>query len=155
MKITLKILASFLVVASTFFLSSCGGDDPKEPTVEEKQLTKLSSTWKVSSATLDGTAQTGYQNFTLTLSGTAGATSFGYTTSGRPSNSPWPTSGNWIFGANPETQIVRDADKTSDKLDMTYSVSDTQLQVTFNFSGTGYPARTANVKGTWIFTFTK
>src|SRR4051812_20913790 len=119
MKISLKILASVLVLTALF--SACKKDDPDPVSVEDQQLAKLAASWKASSATLDGTAQTGYDNFVLTISGTAGATSFGYTASGRPSNSPWPASGTWVFGANPESQIVRDTG--ADKLDMTYSVS--------------------------------
>ncbi|HEY5823688.1 MAG TPA: hypothetical protein VIT44_04955 [Cyclobacteriaceae bacterium] len=155
MKITLKILASVLVL--TILFSACKPNDPDPISIEDQQLEKLTASWKLStptSATLDGTAQKGYDNFVLTISGTAGATSFGYTAAGRPSNSPWPPSGTWVFGANPESQIVRDTG--ADKLDMTYSVSGTELQVTFNFSGVGYPSsRVSNVKGQWVFTFKK
>ncbi len=154
MKITLKNLFPVMALASLFLLSSCGGDDPATPSVPDQQLAKLSSQWKLSDVTLDGTSKkTDYAAFTLTISGTAGADSFGYTTAGRPSNSPWPPSGTWVFGTNPESQIVRDTG--ADKLDMTYSVSDSQLQLTFDFSGTGYPGRVSAVKGKWVFTFTK
>jgi hypothetical protein len=35
---------------------------------------------------------------------------------------------------------------------MTYSVTDTQLEITFNYSGAG---ESGKVTGQWIFTFTK
>lgn len=152
MKITLKILASLFLL--TVLFSSCKKDDPDPISIQDQQLAKLTAAWKATSATLDGTPQAGYENFVLTISGTAGADSFSYTAAGRPSNSPWPSSGTWVFGTNPESQIVRDTG--ADQLDMTYSVTDTQLQLTFNFSGVGYPSsRVSNVKGTWIFTFGK
>lgn len=152
MKITLKIL-SFVLVLTVLF-SACKKNDPTPPSIQDQQLGKLTASWKASSAKLEGTEQPGYENFVLTISGTAGATSFGYTAGGRPSNSPWPASGTWKFGDNPESQIVRDPG--GDEVIMTYSVSDTELQVTFNFSGVGYPSsRVANVKGEWVFAFKK
>jgi hypothetical protein len=154
MKITLKILSSVLVL--TVLFSACKKDDPTPISIADEQLGKLTATWTASSAKLEGTEQPDYADkFKLTISGTAGATSFGYSASGRPSNSPWPASGTWKFGDNPESQIVRDPG--GDEVNMTYSVSDTELQVTFNFSGVGYPSssRVANVKGTWVFTFKK
>jgi hypothetical protein len=154
MKITLKILA--FVLALAFVSSSCKKNDPTPPSAEDQQLAKLTATWKASSVTFDasgtgtGVAQTGYDNFTLTISGTAGASSFGYTTTGRPSTSPWPASGTWTFGTDPLI-ILRD-----DNITMNDVVSDTQLQLTFDFKGVGYPSsRTANVAGTWVFNFTK
>jgi hypothetical protein len=150
MKITLKLLTA-AVIGLTLALGSCKKHDPTPPSVEEQQLTKLSTTWKASSVTLDGTPQTGYDGFTLTISGTAGATSFGFATSGRPTTSPWSSGGTWTFGADPQTQITRD-----DKVGITYSVSDTQLQLNFNFSGSGYTnTRVSKVTGDWIFNFTK
>jgi hypothetical protein len=153
MKITPKIL-TFLLVLTVLF-SACKSNDPDPISIEDQQLEKLVATWTASSAILDGTEQPGYKDiFKLTVTGTAGAANYGYTTGGRPSNSPWPSSGIWVFGTSPESQIVRDP--TGDKVDMTYSVSGTELQLTFNFSGVGYPSsRVSNVKGTWVFTFKK
>lgn len=135
--------------------SGCGPDPNPEPPIEEVQLGKLKATWKASDVKLDGVNKTtDYANFQLTIAGTPGESSFGYTSSGRPALSPWPSSGSWTFGTSPETQVVRDPASANDKLDITYSVSDTQLQLTFNFARDGY-ARTSNVKGQWVFTFTK
>ncbi len=121
-------------------------------TVEDIQLKKLSKTWSATSVKLDNVDQTGYDNFALTISGTAGSTTFGYSVTGRPTLSPWLSSGDWKFGASPETQIIRDPN-TGDELDMTYSVTDTQLEINFNFTGEGYGGRVSNVGGQWVFTF--
>jgi len=163
MKITLKALASVLAIVSVLVISSCGGDSNPEPSIEDQQLAKLSATWTISDVTLDGVnKKSDYPTtFQLLISGTAGATSFGYTAgplpANRPAYSPWPASGTWAFGANPETQIVRDEAKPADKKDLTYALSadGTKLTISFDFSGTGYPARTSNVTGAWVFTFTK
>jgi hypothetical protein len=146
----------FLVIVAVFFvsLSGCKKPEPTPPTPEEEQLEKLKQTWKIEKVTLDGAVKTtDYTAFTLLISGTAGASSFSYTASGRPATSPWPASGTWIFGADPLSDIIRDPTSTADKLDMKYSVTDTQLQISFNFAGTGYNARTSIVKGAWVFTF--
>ena len=156
MKVSFKIL--FLVVVSGMLisLSGCKKPNPTPPTPEEEQLAKLSQTWKIKTVTLDGASKTAeYTGFTLVLSGTAGASSYSYTTTGRPSTSPWPASGQWTFGADPLSDVIRDPSSTADKLNMKYTVTDTQLTIGFNFTGTGYNARTAVVKGAWIYTFDK
>lgn len=157
----MKHIIKLILIAGVFgvFLVSQGCKKDKGPgeSIEDIQLGKLSKVWTIDTAspvTLDGATQTGYDNFTLTISGTAGNTSFGYSVAGSPTPNPWPASGLWSFGGVPETEIVRDPD-TNDVLNMTYSVSATQLQITFNFTGTGYPGtgRTSNVNGQWVFTF--
>jgi hypothetical protein len=159
----MKILrnSAFLVVAIATLLSYSGCDKPEPgPSIEEEQLAKLSGTWTVVGAgtnvTLDAVSKkTDYATFELTLTGTPGATSFGYTTANRPTTlSPWPSSGTWEFGESPETMINRDPDKPNEVVAMTYSVSDTQLQIVFNFAGAGY-SRTKVVTGEWVFTMAK
>lgn len=148
-----KIILVVLALGSLFVINGCKKDSGPGESVEDVQLGKLSKTWNATTVQLDGTDQAGYNNFSLTISGTPGNTSFGYTAAGRPQTSPWPSSGTWSFGATPETQIVRDPG-TGDELAMTYSVTDTQLQITFAFTGTGYPGgKTSNVNGQWVFTF--
>lgn len=154
----MKQIGKAIVLGAVFCVlivsQGCKKDKGPGQSTEDIQLGKLSKTWTLtsSSATLDGTVQAGYDNFALTLSGTAGSTSFGYSTAGRPTTSPWPSSGNWSFGTTPETEMIRDPN-TQDQLSMTYSVTDTQLQITFNFAGTGYPGRTSSVNGNWVFVF--
>jgi len=120
--------------------------------IEDLQLEKLSKTWSATSVKLDNVDQAGYDNFALTISGTAGSSSFGYSVTGRPPLSPWPSTGQWKYGVSPETQIIRDP-STGDELDITYSVTNSQLQIIFTFTGDGYQGRISNVKGQWIFIF--
>ncbi len=150
-----SIAKTFIVLALSGVLltySSCDKSKPPTPTDQEVQLEKLTGTWKATSVKKDNVDQTGYSNFALTIEGVIGASSFGYSTSGRPPLSPWPSSGKWIFDVDPITSIIRD-DKTVDALNMTYTVSETTLQISFNFQGTGYAGRVDNVKGQWVMTF--
>lgn len=156
MKVSFKVLFIAIVSGMLISLSGCKKPEPTPPTPQEVQLGLLSKTWKIKTVTLDGTAKTtDYTGFTLVITGTPGSSSFSYTTTGRPSTSPWPASGTWTFGTDPLSDIIRDPGSTADKLDMKYSVTDTQLQLSFDFSGTGYTARTAVVKGDWVYTFDK
>lgn len=150
-----KIAASALILAGFAMLISCK-DKPDGPTEEEVQLQKLTKTWNLTSASLDG-ADPGvdYSNFKLSLSGTVGATNFTYSTQGRPIKSPWPGSGTWTFGQVVSSQVVRDPG-TNDELPLNYSVSQdgNTLEITFTFTGEGYTAgRIDNVSGSWRFTF--
>lgn len=154
MRSALRIVFLVAILAGLAALESCKKKPGPGESIEDQQLGKLSNTWNVTRVELDGVDKTAdYANFKLTISGTAGATSFGYSRSGATQLNPWPSSGNWSFGANPTSDIIRDKD-TADELPLTYSVTDTNLQITFSYNGAGYPAgRTANVKGSWIFEF--
>lgn len=149
----LKSLVSLVAIAALVLFSNCG-DDPSEPPIQDQQLEKLAATWNIASASRDGVA-VDYTGFKLTISGTPGATSFDYSTQGRPALSPWKSSGKWSFGQSVETQIIRDPG-TADELQMTYVVTDTSLQLTFTFNGNGYSnPRVGVVRGQWVFNFTK
>jgi len=151
MKFYLKPVLSIIALVILLGYAGCKkGGDP-EPSVTDVQLGKLNSVWKVSNVTLDGAPQPSYQDFQLNLSGTAGETTFNYSTTGRPSLSPWPSSGNWSFGENPEQDVIRDKG-TNNALDMTYSVTDTNLELSFEYTGAG---ESGKVKGVWIFSMTK
>lgn len=83
----MKIFKAMLVVialGSLLTYSGCKKNSGPGQTPQDAQLVRLSKTWKFSKVTLDGVDQTGYTNFQLTISGTAGQTTFGYTCSGRP-----------------------------------------------------------------------
>jgi hypothetical protein len=146
-----RILSFFALIIILVAYSGCGGSDtPSEP-LTDTQLTKLAKTWKVASVSLDGVDKTSdYSAFQLVFSGTKGNTVFGYSTSSRPSLSPWKASGSWEYGTAVETQMIRDKG-TADELPMTYSVTETTLQITFTFNGSGYTSRTGVVKGQWVF----
>jgi hypothetical protein len=151
-----KVLFLVIVSGMIISLSGCKKPNPTPPTVEEVQLEKLKQTWKVKTVTLDGQSKTAdYTAFTLVISGTSGSSSFSYAVTGRPATSPWPASGQWTYGTDPTADIVRDPASTADKLDMKYTVTDTQLTFGFTFNGAGYNARTSVVKGAWVFTFDK
>ena len=96
-------------------------------------------------------AQTGYDAFTLAISGTVGAPSFDYKTTGKPALSPWPSSGSWIFDTDPLTSILRDKG-TTNELKITYAVTETELKLTFTYAGDG-KGRISNVKGQWVMEF--
>lgn len=148
MKLTGKLLLMAGIVALAL---SCKKDNTPEPSLEDQQLAKLSKTWKANSVKKDGVDQTGYGSFTLTISGTPGGSPYGYTTAGRPALSPWPSNGTWVFGTDIASEITRDKG-TADELPVTYTVSETTLQLTFQYNGNGY-SRVDNVKGQWTMTF--
>ncbi len=158
----MKALKSFLLIASVgvlFTFSNCGGGGSTPEPVADQQLAKLSKTWKLNTVTL-GTAdkKASYPSFVLTISGTKGQTSFGYKTTGNPTvKSVWKGNGSWSFGADPKTMLIRDPSITTDKLEMSYVVSETTLQIIFTFPDTlpGYDnqGRAEVVTGIWTFTF--
>ncbi len=149
----------------TLSLTGCKKDSDPEPSAAEQAITKLTNnssiTWKVSSVTLESSAVPEYDgsNFSLTLTktGDSAEATHGYGTSNRPDRlQPWPLSGDWKLGTNVSSQLVRDPD-TADELAMTYSVSDSELVISFNFNGNGWDkaGKTEVVEGNWVFTFTK
>lgn len=151
----LRFLSLIALVTVLFTYAGCGGKGNNPEPVANVQFTKLAKTWKINTVTLDGqdrTAEYTTSGFQLLLTGTKGSSPYSYSTSGRPALSPWMQSGKWEFGADPVTQVVRDKG-TADELAITYTVTDASLQLSFNFSGTGYTARTGQVNGQWIFTF--
>ncbi|MBX2915974.1 MAG: hypothetical protein KF856_11960 [Cyclobacteriaceae bacterium] len=151
----LRILSLLAVVAviSTYTGCKSKGTDP-EP-IANVQFAKLAKTWKVSTVSFDGSDRSAeFTGFQLVLGGTKGNPPFSYTTSGRPSISPWKASGTWEFGPAVETNIVRDKGVAADELTMTYTVTESTLTLTFTFARDGYTTRTEQVRGPWIFTFT-
>jgi hypothetical protein len=145
-----KFLPLVILIVAAPMLFECGGSKNPEPSGPDQQLTKLSKTWKCTAATLDSQPQTGYTNMTLTISGTAGQATFNYTTTGRPALSPWAAAGTFTF----DTTDFATSVKRDDGVQVTYSVTATQLQTAFAYSGAGIAGRVSNVKGQWSFTFT-
>ena len=146
------IVLALLGVSASFW--QCGSDSAAAPNPRDEQLKKLSKTWKATAVTFNSTPVDGYSpttgNFTITMSGTPGQATFDYSTTGRPSGikTPWPASGKFTFGTDFSTVVTRD-----DAIQVTYSVSATQLQMTFTYAGAGFTGRTSNVEGSWSFTF--
>ncbi len=147
------IVLTLLGVSASFW--QCGGDSSNPPDPKDEQIKKLSHTWKASAVTFNSTPVTGYDNFVLTISGTAGNTNIPYTTAGLTGmQTPWPGSGNFQFGTDFSTTLKRD-DHLND-MPITYSVNATTLQMTFNYTCptcTAYTGRTSVVNGSWTFTF--
>lgn len=148
-------------ITSLAFFFSCGKDDPK-PNPYKDQLGKLSKTWNIVSADLDGNDRTtpDFTGFTLTISGSFDSDTpegpYDFDVAGsRPTPSPWPgaTEGNggtWEFVAEPDGDsglLLRD-----DGIGMSYEIVGGELKLEFNFTGPGYQgARTAEVEGDWTF----
>lgn len=157
MKFYLKPFLSVIVLALLLGYSGCKPGGEVTPPESELQLEKLSATWKVGAngdVKLDGVSKKGeYADFQLILTGTPGASSFGYTTQGRPALSAWPSSGSWVFGSTISTDIIRDQGTTKE-VPVRYTVTATQLELTFDYNGAG-EARTGKVTGQWVFTLTK
>jgi len=144
-----RILTTVVSLGVILIFSGCGGKNTPAESTQDKQLGLLSHTWKVTTVTLGSVDQSStWTGFTLTITGTKGATSFAYSCAGRPALGPWPASGTWSFGTDPITQITR----TEDTLPITYTVTATTLQLTFNYTGNGY-TRFNNVSGNWVFSF--
>jgi hypothetical protein len=126
---------------------------------EEIQLGKLSRTWNIISATLNGTLRTSdFTDFKLTISGTFNSSSpvgpYSFSIVGnRPDPSPWPVSSTWIFtniGEEDNGSFLR-----NDAVPMTYVIdSNGQLTLEFICTSCDYPgSRIKQVNGTWIFSF--
>jgi len=159
MKMMTRIVSLTIVASALVFLSNCGDDDPKK-TDQQIQLEKLSKTWNIVSASLDGTNRTAdFTNFKLTIGGTYNSTNpngpYSYSVTGsRPTPSPWDANGTWSFvntGTTDTGSLLR-----NDGVPMIYTISSSgQLTISdlicssCNYAG----ARTEQVNGTWTFVF--
>jgi hypothetical protein len=155
MKFLFNVLAIALISGVLAVQSSCKKHPETPEPVTDQQLDKLTKgPWKMSAVTRDNVDESSnYPGFTLTLTGTKGQTTFGYSTTARPSTSPWPGSGTFTFDAtNPTTTLARN---DNPPLAVTYSVTDTNLTMSFQYSGSGFQSRTGVVNGLWVYTFTQ
>ncbi len=129
-----------LLVVLTFSTLSCGGkDDTPALTAEEQRLLDLGGTsgvtWVATSITFDGAPATGFDNFSLTLRGTA--TSKTYTSVG--GDPLFAASGTWGFnGTNINQLIFSDDDSnvfTLSNLVTTTTPATARLSVNFISDG--------------------
>lgn len=156
-----RLWPSFLILMSIVVLSACSKDDPKKKTDEQIQLEKLVGQWKIGQALNDTEDRTDeFTDFTLTISGTYVENgTYNYQVAGtRPNPSPWPGQGTWKFGANRMTTLIRDPNSTGNEIEMSYVVSDNQLEISFELiDGAGWSntGRVQSVAGAWSFTLTK
>jgi len=150
-----KVLIALTLFGASASFWQCGSDPAPAKDPQDEQLAKLSQTWKATSVTLSNggapATQTGYDNFTLTISGTPGNATFNFSTSGRPAgtkSSPWPASGTFTFETDFNTTVKRD-----DLVIFTYFVTATQLELDFTYTGAGFDARTSSINGSWKMIF--
>lgn len=113
---TKHYILSLLLILS-FSILSCGGggggDDTPTLTAEEQRLLDLGgtsgATWIATSITFDGAPATGFDNFSLTLRGTA--TSKSYTSiDGDPL---FAASGTWGFNGTNINQLIFSGDESN------------------------------------------
>lgn len=160
MKIASRILSLLILVMITTFYTSCKKDDDNKETVEKQQLDKLKGVWTMVSAN-DGQDRTAdFPDLVLTIAGNyveGGTYNYSFTGT-RPTPSPWPVDGNWKFGTNKATEVIRDPGGVNE-IEMTYSVTTTDLIINFNIpdghEGWAGGGRVNSVTGDWTFTFTK
>ncbi|TXH26730.1 MAG: hypothetical protein E6Q96_07460 [Cyclobacteriaceae bacterium] len=163
MKFLTRPLSLVTVASLALFFANCGGDGGGGSAKEKTQLKKLSGTWEILSADLQGDDRIDdFTGFTLTISGTYDSDSpegpYQYSVSGsKPTPSPWPASGNWSFSTAGKDQglILRDAG-TDDETPMSYKIlSNGNLVLTISVPDGSEGWRTKEVSGDWTFTFTQ
>lgn len=164
MKVLVRILSLITIVSTAVFFANCGGGDGGGSAKEKAQLAKLSKTWILEDAELNGDPRADdFDNFELTISGTYNADSpegpYEYDVTGsRPDPSPWPgasdgNGGTWefvSFQSGDKGTLLRD-----DGVSMTYQINSAgDLILTVNCLACEYEgARTSEVNGVWTFTF--
>ncbi len=160
MKVLARILSLFTLLAVATLYTSCGGGDDPDKTQEQIQFEKLKGTWTVSEVELDGVPRiddfTTTTPMTLTFAGTysnPGGTYLMQVNGSRPTNNPWDVSSSWKFGGDVTRQIIR----IEDDLEMVYTLTGSELTITFQYEGIGFigQGRLEQVTGDWEFTFTK
>lgn len=151
-----RVLSVLVLVSAALFYTNCGGGDDPTKTEEENQLDKLKAgQWTLLSAS-DGTDRTSeYPGMTLTISGAfSPGASYSYTSNATswPVKSPWKKEDAWKFKPGAEsTTIIR----LSDDEEMTYSLSNSDKQLTLNFNYLGDGFANGRVEGDWTFVFTR
>lgn len=155
MKLTVKTLLLAACVCSLLIYSGCKSKTQAEST-QDKQIDLLNKSWVVSTVTREGIDQSAHytgadSTFVLTFTGTHGSTTIPYTTSKRPKLSPWDASGTFTLDAtSPQTLMTRN--DSGDPISFSYSVTATQLQLSFDYEGDGFAGgRVKQIKGNWIF----
>lgn len=147
-------MLSLLILAAVVTLYvGCSKDDPAGKSDEDQQIELLNGTWLATSVELDNVPQEGYENFQLTISGSAGNSTISYTTANRPETSAWPASGTFTFGENVLQTLLR-SEGDDPATEINYGVEGDILQLQFVYSGEPITSgRVKNVQGTWEFVF--
>jgi hypothetical protein len=159
MKIKLnKLLTTVLILSVVFTLGACGGggDDEPDLTPEEQRLVDLAGTtgitYAATSITFEGSPATGFENFRLTLRGSA--TSKSYTTvDGDP---VFGASGTWNFNGTNLNQIVIDNVTSNVYAISAFNATAGTFTITVNFvANGGVAAGTNSTNGTYVFNLAK
>lgn len=156
MKLLTRIFSLLTIASLTLFFANCGGGGNEKPP-EQVQLGKLSKTWELGTATLDGAPSAQIESdFSITFSGTFDSDNpngpYNFNVTGTLAPSPLPASGVWIFSAIDSDGkgglIILD-----DELAITYELLDNgNLILSFNCDDCDYAgSRTRSVNGDWIF----
>lgn len=161
MKVLTRTLSLLTIASLALFFANCGGDGGGDATKEQVQLGKLTKTWNIQSADLDGSPRTpDFINFKLTIGGTYNSSTpngpYNFSVQGsRPDPSPWPASGTWTFSSivssGDEGNLIRD-----DGVVMHYIIqSNGHLILEVDCEDCDYAgaARVASADGLWTFTF--
>lgn len=168
MKHLARLLSLLILVSAGVFLTNCGGDGGDEKSAQEKAFDKLKGVWTLESATWSAdNSDDRFEGTTVELNihGTFkedGKFEFDMTSSPNDIDaSPWPPSVNWKFGSNPATQMIRldsELSSSEDDVPLTYTVTDSELEIEFAYAGSGFViqgARTQSTEGNWTFVFSK
>ena len=154
MKLAVKI--TFILGAFCFLMlnSGCSKKHPAPPSITDQQIALLTkATWKVTDAKLDGVSQMAdYSTFTITFTKTDATHIHAKTANRTGTKYPWAVESDLTFDAtNPATTLNRD--DTPVPVIITYSVTADLLQMSFDYNGPGFNARTSVVTGQWTFSF--
>lgn len=156
----IKHLSFILIAFFTLTLSSCGGggggDDTPALTAEEQRLLDLVGTtgvtYKASSITFKGAPATGFDDFTLTLRGTASSKTYS-TTDGDP---VFKATGSWAFNGTNINQILIDGNSSNTFVVSAFNASAGTFTLTVDFVASGgVAAGTNGTNGIYIFNLVK
>ena len=152
----LSKLTLFLIVSISILGCSSDGND-EEPNLFKQQFKKMAHTWAATEVTLDGADKSmDYAAFEIVFADTDTDLLHTYAVTGRPNGSPWKAAGEWAFNFDGDLLTKFQRDGGAEAIDINYVVTETTLELTFNFVGEGYAAKTAvDATGTWVFKFEK
>jgi len=151
----IKLKNYFLAFAAIalMFTFACGGDDgPSEPTAEELRLTALAGdsgvTWRAVSITQDGSPANGFDNFSLTMRGTADSKT--YTSS--DADPLIAASGPWAFNGTNLNQLIfnDDSDNVFNISNLNTDATPATVTLTVNFTNPN-GGGAAGASGTYVF----
>ena len=159
--IRIKHLSFLLIAICALTLSSCGGggggDDTPALTAEEQRLLDLVGTtgvtYEATSITFENAPATGFDDFTLTLKGTASSKTYS-TTDGEPVFKL--TGGTWAFKGTSISEILIDGNANNTFVISSFNATAGTFTLTVDFvANGGVAAGTASTNGTYVFNLVK